>query len=104
MAENAAGRRLGLTVAALDDDARAQYGLAADAAGVVVTEVDPDSVAARRGLRAGDLIRRIDKRAIDSPTDVAAALKASRAADKKSILLLVERDRQTRFVVVPDAE
>ncbi|MDD9885303.1 MAG: Do family serine endopeptidase [Gammaproteobacteria bacterium] len=104
LADNAAGRRLGLTVAALDDDARAQYGIAADAAGVVVTEVEPDSAAARRGLRAGDLIRRIDKRAIDSPSDVAAALEASRAADKKSLLLLVERDRQTRFVVVPDAE
>jgi len=96
-----AGRPLGLTVAAVDDEARAQYGLAADATGVVVTAVDAGGAAAGRGVRAGDLIRRIDKRAIESPADVAAALDASRAGDKDSALLLVERDGQTRFVALP---
>lgn len=98
-ASPSAGRAIGIEVAALDDDARAQYGIGDDAAGVVVTAVDVGGAAAMRGLRAGDLIRRIDKRRVESPADVAAALDA--AADKNAALLLVERDGQTRFVAVP---
>jgi len=100
---DAAGRHLGLSVAAINDETRAQYGIAAGAAGVVVTEGEPNGAAARRGLRAGDLIRRIDQLTVDSPDEAAAAFDASRDAGGDSVLLLVERDGQTRFVVVPVA-
>jgi len=100
----AVGRPLGIEVAALDDDTRARYGIDGEATGAVVTRVDPGGAAAGRGLREGDLIRRIDKNDITAPADLAAALAASRNADKTSALLLVERDGQTRFIVVPVEE
>ena len=45
---------LGMTVAALDDEARAKYGISADVSGVVVTEVAEGSAAAERGIVAGN--------------------------------------------------
>lgn len=92
---------LGLSASALDDETRKQYGIGPDAGGVVIVAVDPNGAAAQRGLRVGDLIKRIGNRRIDAPEEMKEAVKASREAGKKSVLLLIERDRQTRFVVVP---
>ena len=92
---------LGLSARALNDETRKQYGIDADADGVVIVAVDPNGAAAGRGLRVGDLIKRIGNRQINTPKEMKAAVKSARKADKKSVLLLIERDRQTRFVVVP---
>ena len=94
--------RLGLTVSELNDETRAQYGIDAERVGVVIVEVEPGGAAARRGLRPGDLIKRVGNHRINSPAQMADALKALRdEADKDSVLLLLERDDRTRFVVVP---
>ena len=94
---------LGLSVGPLNAENREQYGIRADAGtgGALIIAVDPDGAAARRGLRAGDLIKRIGSAAINAPAEVKEAVAASRKAGKKSLLLLIERGRQNRFVVVP---
>lgn len=92
---------LGLSVRIPTAEQREQYGLTADDAGVVVSKVRPNSAAAVRGLRAGDLIQRIDQRPIATPQEMKEVLQSARAAGKKSVLLLVERNSQARFVVVP---
>ena len=91
----------GFFVGPLNDDTRAQYGLHAEASGVVIVAVVPDSAAAEHGLRVGDLLKRIGSREINTPAEVREAIKSARETGKKSVLLLIERDRQTRFVVVP---
>ena len=92
---------LGLSVGTLNSENREKYGFEDDVSGVVVTDIDPNGAAAQRGLREGDIIKRIDKKQISSPDDVKQAIKTSRDSDKKSVLLLVERDKQVRFIVVP---
>lgn len=92
---------LGLSVGTLNRENRERYGIAEESEGVVIVDVRPDGAAAKRGLREGDVIKRIGNRAVDSPEAVRDALKAARDAEKKSVLLLLERDRQARFVVVP---
>ena len=92
---------LGFSVGPLDDDIRKQYDIEPGADGVVIAAVDPNGTAARRGLRVGDLIKRIGNRPVNAPKEVKAAVEAARKAGKKSVLLLIERDRQTRFVAVP---
>lgn len=91
---------LGLSVGALNDESREKYGIPADTDGVVVIAVAPNGSAAGQ-LQAGDLIKRIDNTPIHSPQAAKDALQASRKAGKKTALLLIERDQQTRFVVVP---
>ena len=66
--------------------------------GVVVTRVQPGSRAADAGLRAGDVIQKIDKAKVGSPGEVEKALEKD---GKQAHLLLVFRDGLTHYVAIP---
>ncbi len=89
---------LGLTVATLDEALRARFRLDEKAEGVVVTEVAPDGLAARAGLRPGDRVLEIDSEEVRTPADVVARLETARGEGRASVLLLVERQGEARFV------
>lgn len=70
--------------------------------GAMVAEVRPDSRAAERGLKQGDLILRAGGREVKAPADVAEAVKAAREAGRPSIALQVEREGGRRaFLALP---
>jgi serine protease Do len=96
-----ASEKLGARLAMLDRDAKSRLDLSDDAAGVVVTGVDPDGRAAAAGLRPGDVIVRVGARTVKTPSDVAAAIDGSRSA---TVLLLVNRGGGNLFVGVRLAE
>jgi serine protease Do len=91
---------LGLTLAKLDDKARSRYGLDETVQGVVIADVDSNSNAAEKGLRPGDLITRINQKAVKSPADITSAVERAEQAKHKAVLLLVERQGEQRFVAV----
>ena len=91
---------LGLTLAPIDSRTRARYGLPKDARGALVASVDERADAADKGLKPGDVITRVNQEAIAGPSDVASAVDKAKAAHRKSILLLVEREGNQRFVAV----
>ncbi|MCU0839326.1 MAG: Do family serine endopeptidase [Rhodospirillales bacterium] len=91
---------LGLKLAAIDDRARQTLGLADDARGAVVVSVDRSKDAAEKGLRPGDLITRVNQQPVVSPADVARAVETAAKAARKSVLLMVERNQQSRFVAI----
>ena len=95
---------LGFSVGELDAQLRKQHSIEADSEGVVVTDVDANGTAAERGLRVGDLIKRIGNKTIATPDEVEAAVAASRKSGKKSVLILIERNQRTRFIVIPMSE
>jgi serine protease Do len=74
---------------------------AEDGAGVMVTEVSPDSPAAERGLKAGDIILEVAGAEVQSPSDIRDALKST---DKKRVLMLVKTQEGQRFVALPTAK
>ncbi|MCO5063100.1 MAG: DegQ family serine endoprotease [Rhizobiaceae bacterium] len=84
---------LGLTVTRADDGN-----------GLVVTDVDPDSDAADRGIQPGDIIRSINSVEIKDTKDVTDAMKAASDAGRKSVLVQVTRDDNSRFVPLPIAK
>ena len=90
-AAGATGGDLGLQLA----PAAAQ---GADGDGALVVGVRPGSAAAELGLAEGDIIRQVGAEPVKSPADVGKAVKQARAADRKSVLLLVERDGRRSFV------
>ena len=96
---------LGLTVKPLDDELRGQLDLSADATGLVVTDVDNLSEAYEKGLRAGDLITEAGQQKVASGEALEDRIAEAREAGRTSILLLVRRAGEPRFVALPiDAE
>jgi serine protease Do len=60
--------------------------------GVLVRSVMKDSPAAKAGLKAGDVILKIDDTTVGSPSDVTAAVRSMR--DKKGFPITILRDRK----------
>jgi serine protease Do len=91
---------LGLTLVPIDNATRARYGLPKNVKGALVASVDESADAAEKGLQPGDVITRVNQEAVAGPSDVVGAVEKARAAHRKSVLLLVEREGNQRFVAV----
>ncbi|WP_249200649.1 DegQ family serine endoprotease [Thetidibacter halocola] len=91
---------MGLTLAPLDDELRAQLQLDEGAEGLAVTAVDETSEAFEKGLREGDLITEAGQSAVTTLSDFEDRIETAREAGRKSILLLVRRGGDPRFVAL----
>ncbi|MBS0277436.1 MAG: DegQ family serine endoprotease [Proteobacteria bacterium] len=91
---------LGLTLAALDDAARAKYKLPKDAAGVLVTGIDPLGASSDKNFRPGDIIVQVQNQSVRTPDDVNKIVDANAKAGKKVTLLLVSRGGDLTYVAV----
>ncbi len=69
--------------------------------GLVVTGVDPEGVAAQKGLRRGDVILEAGGQGVAERADLVAALDAARKEGHRSVLLRVKSAEGTRFVALP---
>ncbi|WP_158639101.1 Do family serine endopeptidase [Elioraea rosea] len=70
--------------------------------GVRVMRVEPGSVAAERGFREGDVIRRVGEREVTKPAEVVEAVEKARASGERSVALQVERaGAGRRYIAVP---
>lgn len=87
----------GLEVDELTPQVVRQLGLTGDLRGVVVVRVDPGSAAAAKGIRRGDVIQQVNRQAV---TDVRGFEDVVRQAGDGSILLLLNRQGRTFFVVL----
>ena len=91
---------LGLSLSAVTDELTEEYSLGDNAEGLVVTVVDEDSEAFEKGLRAGDLITEAGQSPIKSFDEFEEKIAEAREAGRKSILLLVRRSGDPRFVAL----
>ena len=67
--------------------------------------MDEASEAYEKGLRAGDVITEAGQQEVTSMSDLEDRIAEAREAGRKSILLLVRRAGEPRFVALPvDAE
>jgi serine protease Do len=88
----------GLAVQALTPEIAETLGLEVDLKGVVVSGVEPGSVAEDAGLRRGDVILEVNREPV---RDVASYRKALESVDKgKSVLFLVRRGDNTIFLAL----
>ena len=92
---------LGLTFSPLNDELRATLGLDGKATGLVVTDVDEMSEAYEKGMRAGDLITEAGQQKLTSISDLDERITEAKDAGRKSLLLLVRRAGEPRFVALP---
>ncbi len=91
---------LGMTLARITPKLRKRFDLGGDQSGVVVTEVNEDSAAAEKGIRAGDVIVEVAQEEVATPREVVEKTRAAKDSERKVVLLLVRRSGDLRFVAV----
>lgn len=89
--------KLGFAVQELTDDLAERFGYQSQR-GVVVTEVEPGSEAARKGITVGMLIMEVNRTQVSNTKEFNKEMKK---ADKEGAVMLLIKDRYgTRFVVL----
>ncbi|WP_294611940.1 Do family serine endopeptidase [uncultured Roseovarius sp.] len=91
---------LGLTFSPLNDELRSTLDLDSNATGLVVTDVDELAEAYEKGMRAGDLITEAGQQKLTSISDLDERIAEAKEAGRKSLLLLVRRAGEPRFVAL----
>jgi len=89
--------KLGLGLQPVTPQIAKQLGLESDSEGMAVTEVDPNGPAAEAGIDRGDVILEINRKPVNSISDVKSALATS---GDRPVLLLISRKGQTIYVTV----
>ncbi|KQT86081.1 Do family serine endopeptidase [Aurantimonas sp. Leaf443] len=93
---------LGMTIADVDAAQRAEFDLADDATGVVVTAVKPQSAAAEKGIEPGMIIREVAQETVSTAAEVAEKVEKLKSDGRKNALfLLAASGGDLRFIVVP---
>jgi serine protease Do len=93
---------LGLSLSLLSPETRKTFGIAESVDGVVVTEVAPDSAAADKGLKAGDVIVEVAQEFMKSPDAVASKVQSLKQEGRRNAQMMVaSANGDLRFVAVP---
>ena len=90
--------KFGLSVETLTPDLAKQLGVQEDEKGVAIADVASGSVAAMAGLQKGDVIVEADRQKVESVSELGKVLE--NAKDKQALLLLIQRQGQSMFVVL----
>ncbi len=69
--------------------------------GVVITEVDPSSEAAGKGLKQGDIILKVGRINVNDPDDVYQSIEDAKKAGLPTILLYIKAGDNRRFIALP---
>lgn len=85
---------LGLTLAPAED----VEGVGGE--GVAITDVDPVSEAADKGLKAGDIILEVGGKRVSTPNDVSEGVREATRKGRKAVLLQLQSNRETRFIAL----
>lgn len=91
---------VGMTVKAISQVDREKYDIDRDTEGVLVSKVDDMSEAAEKGLVPGDVIVEINQKPVSDPVDAAKIIDKADKAGRSSVLLLVNRASDVRFVAL----
>ncbi len=91
---------VGVTVSSLSEANRKSYDVPKDISGVLVSKVDPKGEGSEKGLSVGDVIVEISQQAVTTPKQAADAIAEATKTGKNSVLLLVNRGGDVRFVAL----
>ena len=91
---------LGLTVVPVTAELAEKLGLGADAEGLAVMAVEERAEAYAKGLREGDVITEAGQQKVVSVKDLTERITEAEGAGRKSLLLLIRRAGDPRFVAL----
>ncbi len=87
----------GLTVTDLTPELRERFGIDEAQTGVLITEVEDFSAAAKQGLRPGDVIASVSMEPVATTKDAAEKLQELRKADQEVAMIKVSRQGSETF-------
>ncbi|MCC6857205.1 MAG: PDZ domain-containing protein [Bryobacterales bacterium] len=93
--------RLGIESESLSSQLAEYFGVKE---GVLVRSVTKDSPAARAGIKAGDVIVKVDGTTVTSPREISSTLRAARSKKTFPVTLMRDRKEMTLTVTVEEAE
>ncbi len=91
---------LGMQLSEITPDMRSDMNLSDEVTGVLLLSVEADSIAAASGLAAGDVITDAAQNPVEEIADLVEQVENATDAGRESLLLLVRRDGEPRFVVL----
>ena len=91
---------LGLSVAPVDDKLRRRFGLKRGAEGLVIVEVQPDSAAAAKNLRPGDLVTHVNGNKVAAAAAMKRHVEQARRDGRAAVLFRILRGERPIFVTV----
>jgi serine protease Do len=91
---------LGMQLSEITPDMRSDMNLSDEVTGVLLLSVEADSLAAASGLAAGDVITDAAQNPVEGIADLVEQVENATDAGRESLLLLVRRDGEPRFVVL----
>jgi serine protease Do len=92
---------LGMSLAQLTAESRERFDVPERTKGVLITKVNDGTSAAERDLRAGDVIVEVAQEEVSAPEQVVKKITEAKTAGRKSVLVMVERRGEQRFVGLP---
>lgn len=93
---------LGLSIAPLTEELRERFNIGKSVEGVLITEVKPNSPAAQKDVKPGEVIVEVTQEKVKQPQDVKTRVLAVQKSGRKSVLLLLSDAKgELRFVAVP---
>ena len=91
---------LGIVVGALTDETKDAAGIADDVEGVLILAVEDDGPAAEKDIRPGDVIVEVNQDSVRRPNEVEGRVAEAASGKRKSVLLLLNRQGDLRFIAV----
>ena len=91
---------LGMQLSEITPDMRSDMNLSDEVTGVLLLSVEADSLAAASGLAAGDVITDAAQNPVEEIADLVEQVENATDAGRESLLLLVRRGGEPRFVVL----
>ncbi|MEM7619017.1 MAG: Do family serine endopeptidase [Pseudomonadota bacterium] len=93
---------IGLTVSSLTEKLRKTYKIDSKTQGIVVTKVEPSSIAEQRNIKPGDVIIEVAQEEVKSLIEVQRRVERIKKSGKNRVLLLLSDSKgDLRFVAVP---
>jgi len=96
--ENDQGLKFGLSVQEITPEIAESLGIEGKK-GLIIANVEPNTAAGEAGLQRGDIILEIDREKVADASRYNAIVQEA-IKEGKSLLLLIERDKHSRFVVL----
>ena len=91
----------GMSFTDLTNEIRKRFDLSDESIGVVVVGVNDNSPAAERGIKPGDIIQKVDQVDINTSKEILKVVDEAKNKKKSSILFLIKRGLNVRFIALP---